>query len=109
MALENHSPVVRVRELSESDVGGLPSYLKSQIGSVEVRAAHLVSLSKNANTILGKLNNYLMEKRQDYVTEVELRDTFNLGSKAKAILLALIQLKRMRSERRGEETVFLVC
>jgi hypothetical protein len=42
----------------------------------------------------------------DFLTETELSQTLQVGAKTKALLLSLIQLKRIHSERKGEDTVF---
>ena len=68
------------------------------------------------NVIADKINSYVTDKRftqsnkvgQDFVTEAELRDALQTGSKTKAILLTLIQLKRLYSEKKNEDTIFLI-
>lgn len=91
-----------MKKINLADMDLLPSYLKTQIS-----ANHL-------NQVIESLNEYVTDKRfqssqTDFVTEKELRETLQLGSKAKAILLILIQLKRMKTVRRGEQTVFVLC
>ncbi|KYQ92192.1 dynactin [Tieghemostelium lacteum] len=65
------------------------------------------------NKIIIQINQMINNKRTqdpsiDYITESEMKEKLDLASKSRSVLMLLVQLKRVASGKRGNDTVFII-
>jgi len=100
-----------IDEVAETEMNQISSYLRKHV-SVELLNQTIRSINVDkGNAVLNDPSlPCLTSCRESYTTELFLKNTLQLGTKANIVALALIQLKRLKSECRAGATVFrIIC
>ncbi|KAL6072417.1 Non-specific serine/threonine protein kinase, variant 2 [Balamuthia mandrillaris] len=101
----SHSPSF-MKPVAESEYLACPSYLRSQV-SLEMLNGTIANINLHFQQQLGGVTNQPPDEDLQF-SESDLRDRWSLGVKSKAVILFLIQLKRIRSEHKGGATCYVV-